>query len=161
MTQVYRLVYASKANVMLGETGINLEISRILLKSKSNNAKANIGGVLYFADGYFFQLLEGEKSAVTSLYHKISADNRHSDATILIEGYTDQPQFSKWSMHFIAADSSIRQLLQDHDFRVFLPFKMPIPLIEQVIAVLGNNGTYERTHKKNLIKRLKNFLFSK
>ena len=55
MQQIYRLVYSSKANIKLGQSGINPEISRILLKSKNNNAKRMIGGVLYYADGYFFR----------------------------------------------------------------------------------------------------------
>lgn len=161
MQPIYQLVYASKANINLGTTGINPEVSRILLKSKSNNAKRMIGGVLYYADGYFFQVLEGDPSSVKGLYQKIIQDNRHSDSTILIEGEIDRPQFSNWSMHFVASDSGIRQLLQDNGYKQFSPFKMSVAQIQGLIAVLSNNGVYERTdsRKIGLSKKVKSFFF--
>ena len=159
MQPIYRLVYASKANINLGTTGINPEVSRILLKSKSNNAKRMIGGVLYYADGHFFQVLEGSQSSVKGLYQKIIQDNRHSDSTILIEGAIDRPQFSNWSMHFVATDSGIRQLLADSGYRKFTPFEMTVSLVESLISVLSNNGVYERnvTHQVSLSKKVKSF----
>ena len=161
MQQIYRLVYASKANIDLGTTGINPEVSRILLKSKSNNAKRMIGGVLYYADGYFFQVLEGEKEKVCDLYEKISLDDRHSTVKILTEGYMSKPQFSNWSMHFVAADSSIRQLLADHAFNEFKPFDIPLVVIEKMVTVLSNNGAYEREQNTDksagLVTKMKSF----
>ncbi len=161
MQPIYRLVYASEANINLGTTGINPEVSRILLKSKSNNAKRMIGGVLYYADGYFFQVLEGEEAIVSDLYKKISQDDRHSNVKVLIEGHIDKPQFSNWSMHFVAADSSIRQLLADHQFAAFKPFEIPVAVIEKMITVLSNNGAYERTanleSKEGLVSKVKSF----
>lgn len=159
MQPIYRLVYASKANINLGTTGINPEVSRILLKSKSNNAKRMIGGVLYYADGYFFQVLEGDKSSVLSLYDKITQDERHANSQVLIEGEINRPQFANWSMHFVAADSGIRQLLADSGYRKFAPFEMTVSLVESLISVLSNNGVYERnvTHQISLSKKIKSF----
>ena len=71
MSQLYQLAYASQSNVSLGDKGINLEIGRILTKSKNNNSKKAIGGVLYYADGHFFQVLEGDKEAIESLFAKV------------------------------------------------------------------------------------------
>ena len=161
MQQIYRLVYASKANIKLGQSGINPEISRILLKSKNNNAKRLIGGVLYYADGYFFQVLEGEKESVTRLYEKISLDDRHSTVQTLSEGFMANPQFSRWSMHFVPAESSIRQLLADYGFSKFKPLDMPSSVVEHLITVLSNNGIYERKDNKEisfgLISKIKSF----
>lgn len=159
MQPIYRLVYASKANINLGTTGINPEVSRILLKSKSNNAKRMIGGVLYYADGYFFQVLEGDKPSVLRLYEKIIQDERHSNSKILIEGEINRPQFSNWSMHFVATDSGIRQLLMDSGYKRFTPFEMTVSLVENLISVLSNNGVYERhvTNELSLSKRVKSF----
>jgi len=151
MLNVYQLAYASQANVTQGEKGIDLEVGRILLKSKNNNSKLNIGGVLYYADGYFFQVLEGDKDAVCRLYEKLCKDERHSHVKILAEGFIDQPMFSNWSMHFVPTVSSIRQLLRDYDLNRFTPFSFSVPLVKKLIEVLSLSGQY--TPDKVAIKK--------
>ncbi|MFT6113508.1 MAG: hypothetical protein ACJA10_000435 [Oleispira sp.] len=142
MSNLYQLTYASQANVGLDEKGVNLEVGRILTKSKSNNAQLNIGGVLYYADGYFFQVLEGEREAVQNLYEKIARDERHSDAKILLEGFIDNSQFFNWTMHFVPSGSSIRELLKDYGLSRFTPFIFSKPLVNTLIEVLSMNGQY-------------------
>ncbi len=144
MSSLYRLVYASKAKVDLGESGINLEIGRILTKSKRNNPKVNIGGVLYYANSHFFQVLEGDRSAVRSLYQKIIQDERHSDAQVLLEGAINQREFNDWSMHFIPAGSDIQLLLKDHGHKAFTPFEFSSALVEEFLTVLKDSGVYQR-----------------
>lgn len=104
-------------------------------------------------------MLEGKKEAVLSLYEKISLDSRHSTVKTLAEGYIANSQFSKWSMHFVHADSSIRQLLADYGFRKFTPFDMPSSVLEHIVTVLSNNGIYERKESKvtssGLISKMK------
>jgi hypothetical protein len=146
MSDLYQLTYASEANIGLDSRGVNLEVGRILTKSKNNNAQANIGGVLYYADGYFFQVLEGDKESVQSLYEKISDDVRHSHVKILLEGYVDDPQFSNWTMHFVPAGSSIRRLLKDYGLTKFTPFIFSEPLVNTLIQVLSLNGQYNPEH---------------
>lgn len=158
MSQLYQLAYASQSNVSLGDKGINLEIGRILTKSKNNNSKKAIGGVLYYADGHFFQVLEGDKEAIESLFEKVCLDVRHSDAKIVFEGYVDAPQFTDWSMHFVSADSSIRQLFKDNGFAKFTPFSFPESLIKTLILVLSNNGKYIRSDSVKTKNPLSSFL---
>lgn len=80
---------------------------------------------------------------------------------ILTEGYMSKPQFSNWSMHFVAADSSIRQLLADHAFNEFKPFDIPLVVIEKMVTVLSNNGAYEREQNTDtsvgLVTKMKSF----
>lgn len=143
MSQLYRLVYASQSTVDVDGTGVNLEIGRILTKSKRNNPKLNIGGVLYYGDGYFFQVLEGPRDAVTDLYNKIGLDERHSELKILTEGYIDRGLFGDWSMHFVPTRSQIRQLLAEHSFARFTPFLFSQVLLQKLIIVLSQNGQYQ------------------
>ena len=62
---------------------------------------------------------------------------------------------------FVATDSGIRQLLQDNGYKQFSPFQMSVAQIQGLIAVLSNNGVYERTdsRKTGLSKKVKSFFF--
>jgi hypothetical protein len=60
------------------------ELDEILLKSRVNNASLGITGILLFNLGSFFQVLEGEKVTVETLYEKISKDKRHNKTTKII-----------------------------------------------------------------------------
>lgn len=55
----------------------DVEITELLDKWKEKNSRLNIRGILLYSQGHFFQVLEGEKSAVLSVYHSIQKDTRH------------------------------------------------------------------------------------
>jgi hypothetical protein len=76
------------------------ELIDILTRSRANNARLGITGMLLYKDGNIIQILEGEESAVRSLYAKISRDPRHKDAILLLQGHEEQRQFPEWSMGF-------------------------------------------------------------
>ncbi|MEM6623046.1 MAG: BLUF domain-containing protein [Pseudomonadota bacterium] len=77
---------------------LSSEIDTILDGSRQRNAQRGITGVLLYAQGMFFQLLEGEELEIKSLYKKIANDPRHSDVTILMEAETTDRQFKQWEM---------------------------------------------------------------
>ena len=54
------------------------EVDKLLAKWQAYNSSQNIKGILLFSGGNFFQVLEGEKERVISLFHKIQKDSRHS-----------------------------------------------------------------------------------
>ena len=56
--------------------------------------------MLLHKDGKFMQLLEGPEHTVRALFAKIGKDPRHKQITTLLEGTTDERQFSDWSMGF-------------------------------------------------------------
>ena len=93
---IYSLVYVSSATALFSES----ELDDILLKSRENNARSSISGMLLYKDGNLMQVLEGEESAVRALYAKIMADDRHKGHMILWDGYNSARQFSDWSMAF-------------------------------------------------------------
>lgn len=94
---LYQLTYRS-----LAAEGITAaDIRDILEASKSNNATKEITGCLVYNEGYFVQLLEGEKEVVQELYRNIERDKRHSMAEILSEGETLERLFPDWKMSYI------------------------------------------------------------
>ena len=63
--------------------GIEPNVARILAKSRINNRRDGLVGVLYFGDSCFFQCLEGTESAVDALYARLQSDTRHTDIKLL------------------------------------------------------------------------------
>jgi hypothetical protein len=76
------------------------ELDNLLTKSRDNNVKLGITGMLLYKDGNFMQLLEGEEPVVLKLFAAIGRDPRHCGTTILIQGALAERQFSDWSMGF-------------------------------------------------------------
>jgi hypothetical protein len=104
---MFRILYLSAARRPFSK----IELLALLEKSRQNNARLGITGILLYRDGDFLQLLEGEESAVRSLYHRISADPRHGSVRTLVEDTCEQRLFEDWSMAFRdLADPTLKQL---------------------------------------------------
>lgn len=89
-----RLMYASRAaDVVNQET-----LSAILKKSRTNNPAHGITGVLCFSGGIFLQVLEGGRTAVSQLYHRIAGDARHDEVELLSYEEVSERRFANWSM---------------------------------------------------------------
>lgn len=73
--------------------------------SQRNNARDSITGVLIYAGGYFFQLIEGDEAAIDALYAKLLRDPRHTDL-ILIQTELDVHErlFPTWAMEVFNLD---------------------------------------------------------
>jgi hypothetical protein len=87
-------MYASRAVPAVDQE----ELIAILKKSKVNNPRAGVTGVLCFSEGIFMQVLEGGRTAVNQLYNRIAADVRHSDVVLLHYDEIDERRFAGWSM---------------------------------------------------------------
>ncbi len=98
-----QLLYAST----LGSSMLTSEeIEKILHKSRSNNPRWNITGILLYRSQIFIQLLEGDEQHVNSLYDKIKQDKRHSNVTEIARIHGGQRLFSGWDMAFKELDDS-------------------------------------------------------
>jgi hypothetical protein len=74
------------------------EIEKILSACEKNNPSLDITGVLMYSDKQFIQYVEGESSALTSLYDKIKLDNRHERAVMISYGPIEKKIFPSWHM---------------------------------------------------------------
>ncbi|TVV42843.1 BLUF domain-containing protein [Thalassolituus sp. C2-1] len=119
-----RLVYASHASFSVGNDRIDPRLGRILTQSRSNNARREIGGVLYLGDGFFLQCLEGEADAVDALYQCICEDSRHHNQVILSRSTIEKRLFRNWSMKYIPAEKSVRTFLRSRGYDYFNPFEL-------------------------------------
>ncbi|MHA6279037.1 BLUF domain-containing protein [Salinimicrobium sp. CAU 1759] len=56
----------------------DIEVEDLMDKWQEQNSKLDIKGILLYSEGHFFQVLEGEKKSVLSLFQKIQQDARHT-----------------------------------------------------------------------------------
>ncbi len=133
-----RLVYASRANFVAGvdNATVNADMARILMQSRKNNPANGLVGALYFADGCFFQCLEGPTDAVDALYARLHQDPRHSDLKVLSRNLINQLSFSRWSMKFVPNASAVRELLASHGLRSFDPYTFNPKVLADMVNLL-------------------------
>jgi Sensors of blue-light using FAD len=70
----------------------------VLRKAHAWNTENDITGVLCEGQGVYLQVLEGERSKVTRLYSRISADPRHTDLELIHCECITEKRYGKWSM---------------------------------------------------------------
>jgi len=93
---MYHLIYASSVAKALTQR----QLGDLLTKSRQNNIKLDITGMLIYTSGHFIQVLEGEEDVVKKLYNSIRKDTRHKDVIVIYEGELAERQFANREMDF-------------------------------------------------------------
>ena len=96
MSDLFHLIYASKATQYFSQQ----DIEELLLKSRQNNERINVHGILLYDEGSFFQVLEGEKDGVLDLFDRVSTDTRHDSVVKIIFEAIPEMSFPDWSMGY-------------------------------------------------------------
>jgi hypothetical protein len=138
MPRTLRLVYASRANFppVRHGAGIHPEVARILIQSRRNNARRRVVGGLYYADGCFFQCLEGPAEVVETLYQKLHGDPRHRDLKVLDRREIAAPTFSAWTMKHVPDAPEVRELLARFGRTGFEPYSFEPELVDAMVGLL-------------------------
>ncbi len=138
MEKLVQIIYISRSTSPPGrpENGVDPVVARILAKSRVNNRKNGLVGVLYFGNGCFFQCLEGEESVVDKLYATLQQDPRHEDLKIISRKAIAAPSFKDWSMKYVPTEQSMAKLLQAQGISSFDPYQFNDATIQSVIALL-------------------------
>jgi hypothetical protein len=69
-----------------------------------------------YREGYFMQMLEGQREGLLALQEKIKRDDRHCDFKLVMEGPTKRRIFRDWGM-------VLRDLSRDAEAPVFEPWR--------------------------------------
>lgn len=112
------------------------DLSDILVRARSFNTEKNIFGVLYYAEGRFFQCLQGEQAALEQLFQHIMQDMRHRDIVRYPDQTIDQIDFSKWSMKYVNRHSEIASLFQRFGHSSFQPNLLNTEQIQAFLTTL-------------------------
>ena len=97
----FAISYVSTVNPNLTEE----EIQKVLNFSRNWNNENNITGILLYSEGSFFQVLEGDKELLESLFFRIQQDKRHRNVMVIFEKEVSELKFSTYSSDFISLDS--------------------------------------------------------
>lgn len=138
MQRLIQIVYISRSTFVPAEAtnGIEPNVARILMKSRTNNKNNGLVGVLYFGDGCFFQCLEGEEKAVDTLYEKLLQDPRHTDLKLLSRKMITKLSFLDWAMKYVPLESQMMSLLQMKGYKTFDPYAFDSAMTNSVLRLL-------------------------
>ncbi|MEP0073787.1 MAG: BLUF domain-containing protein [Marinomonas sp.] len=116
-----RLIYTSTITDVFAVD----DIARILNVARTKNKAKNITGLLSFNRRFFLQCLEGERSDVNAIYHKIATDPRHTKPEIISYQDITEREFDVWSMGYLQDVESLRELFYKHTKNIkFNPYEM-------------------------------------
>lgn len=96
MTDLIHCIYASAIAPDFDET----QLPALLKAAREKNQRLGLTGMLLFARGSFFQVLEGTAEVVDALYATIAADRRHRKVTLIIREPIVKRHFGDWTMGF-------------------------------------------------------------
>lgn len=88
-----QLIYVSTAR-----GGTTVDLDDILAKSRRNNRRDGITGLLHANGRRFLQALEGEPGKVEAAYARIAADPRHFALVVLSRRSVAAREFGDWAM---------------------------------------------------------------
>ncbi len=80
MKSLIHLIYSSAATRELSEE----DLMHLLDRARRKNSKLDVTGMLLYAEGSFFQVLEGEALTVDELFRIIAQDERHTQVVTII-----------------------------------------------------------------------------
>ena len=100
-----RLIYTSQPTEHFKPESIE----DILDASRRNNGPMAVTGLMYFNQHYFLQCLEGSRSNVNKIYHRILNDKRHRDPIILDYQEIEARDFSAWEMGYLPETKPTRE----------------------------------------------------
>lgn len=132
-----RLCYVSRATFKpYTVNGMDQQVAGILSQSRLNNQTRNLVGALYYANGVFFQCLEGEEAAIDRLLEQLHQDTRHTDLQVLSRVPIREREFQDWEMKFALLDHEIRQFLRQNGLNKFDPYKFTPAMTEELVHLL-------------------------
>ncbi|WP_125255390.1 BLUF domain-containing protein [Brevundimonas fluminis] len=110
MPELCQVAYVSRATAPMDHL---LTIAEILAVSQRNNWRDGITGALVYADGRFFQTVEGRPESIERLLGRVGADPRHADLEVVLRRQVAERGFSDWSMAVPRVTPEAEPLMRD------------------------------------------------
>ena len=134
-----QLTYASRTSRTLGPD----DLKAILAASQRNNQRVGVTGALCLTNGIFLQQLEGDRTAVSLLYHRILLDPRHRDPAILDFSEIVSRKFTQWSMGSLSSLESNRAIYLKYSRSTsFDPYNMSSATLRTFFEEIMANGSW-------------------
>lgn len=141
MSQLIRIIYISRSTFTptKSNAGIEPNVGRILAKSRINNRRDGLVGVLYFGDGCFFQCLEGEQAAIDALYARLQLDERHKDIKLLSREPISALSYTDWAMKYVPLEKEMKNLMNGGGLKSFDPYRFDSVMVQKVMNLLSTS----------------------
>lgn len=138
MQKLVQIIYISRSTFETTDAINKIEpnVVRILAKSRTNNRKNGLVGVLYFGDGAFFQCLEGDEDAINNLFAKIEKDPRHKDVKLISKKHISRLSFPDWAMKYAPLDEKMGKYLKENGHQHFDPYVFAPEMIQKILSLL-------------------------
>ncbi|TNC15880.1 BLUF domain-containing protein [Methylobacterium terricola] len=108
---IFRIVYKSAAahpaEVMAGQG----HLASLLATARRRNHVAGVSGVLVYTGLGFFQVLEGPRSGVQSIFESILVDRRHHTLAVIEMDVVAERRFAGWAMGFLGTTRELDERL--------------------------------------------------
>lgn len=101
MAGLFALTYTSEARGSLSRP----QIEHLLSRAQARSVEQHVTGVLLYANGHFFQYIEGPAAGVSTIWEIIKADPLHHRIVEHTHEPIRQRDFAEWSMAFRADGS--------------------------------------------------------
>lgn len=101
-----RILYTSRSLCSTPEALALLDHARIA------NARLDVTGALYLADGRFLQCLEGEEAVIGALLDRIEHDPRHCDCQVLDRRSISRRVYTGWAMAWLPASPNASLMMK-------------------------------------------------
>jgi hypothetical protein len=93
---MHLIIYTSK--YVGREKDIDEVLTDIVKKSKVNNLEFDITGLLFYHNGRFIQVLEGDRDSLEGLMSILEKDERHENIQRIVDQTIKKRAFKEWSM---------------------------------------------------------------
>lgn len=128
---MYLIIYTSQFTGVTDD--INSVLSDIVTVAKIKNPLDNITGVLFFHNGRFLQILEGEAVALEKLMQILARDPRHQQIQRIVDEPILERGFSAWNMDFFnLSDEDV--LDPDELFHIFQAYKTILVVESKILT---------------------------
>jgi hypothetical protein len=122
-------------------------LADIVTKSLVNNAEFDITGMLFYHNGRFIQVLEGDPESLEGLMSILENDSRHENIQRIVDQTIKKRAFKEWSMGSLdlSEDATIEpdELIRIRDAykkHLLVDSKLMVELYKAMLAMGARNG---------------------
>ncbi len=131
---MYQICYASEST---SDDTLLDDLAAILTEARNFNSSHYITGALYFADGYFFQCIEGSRESLEFLMSKLKKDPRHKNLHIFETQVLKQRMFNDWVMKYVQRHGEIQDFMHELGYSRFAPQHLTQENVNSLVQLLG------------------------
>ncbi len=94
------------------DTTSGKDVDAIIKTARSLNPEFNITGCIIYHRNIFFQIIEGPKKDILTLFDNIKNDERHKDIKVMWKGYKIRREFKNWALATISDEGVLDVQIQ-------------------------------------------------